>query len=139
MKLPLEIFAIALELDQQTRAVPTVTAFVCSLEEFTGLMKGQIAARNMDDEIKDTFAVFGSETIDPDLLRLMVKVAAAPCLSMQYSLPSPLAPALILRLAVCALERSPVLAFTYRLFGLSVSQSPCPLHCHTGLSYLDLP
>ncbi len=49
----------------------------CSLAEFTGLMKGQIAARSMDDEIRDTFAVFGSDIIDVDLLRLMVKVPAA--------------------------------------------------------------
>jgi hypothetical protein len=45
-----------------------------SLEEFTGLMKGQIAARNIEDEIRDTFAVFGAKSINIDLLRLMVQV-----------------------------------------------------------------
>jgi hypothetical protein len=37
-------------------------------------MKGQIATRNMDDEIRDTFAVFGAERIDMNLLRLMAQV-----------------------------------------------------------------
>ncbi len=53
-------------------------SIVCSLEEFTGLMKGQIAARNMDIEIMDTFAVFASKTINADRLRLMVQVATVP-------------------------------------------------------------
>jgi hypothetical protein len=47
----------------------------CSLEEFTGLMKGQIATRNMEDEIRDTFAVFEADNIDIHLLKLMVQVS----------------------------------------------------------------
>jgi hypothetical protein len=37
-------------------------------------MKGQIATRNMEDEIRDTFAVFGTKSIDIQLLRLMAQV-----------------------------------------------------------------
>jgi hypothetical protein len=37
-------------------------------------MKGQIATRNMEDEIRDTFAVFGTKSIDIELLRLMAQV-----------------------------------------------------------------
>jgi hypothetical protein len=55
-------------------AVLTVANF-CSLQEFTGLMKGQIATRNMADEIRDTFAVFGSKIITMNLLKLMVQVS----------------------------------------------------------------
>ena len=37
-------------------------------------MRGQLGARDMDNEIKDTFAVFGSDLIDIKLLRLMSHV-----------------------------------------------------------------
>jgi hypothetical protein len=47
----------------------------CSLEEFTGLMKGQIAAKNIDDEKRSTFAAFGKETINIDMLKHMVQVS----------------------------------------------------------------
>ncbi len=48
--------------------------YLCSLEEFTGLMKGQIAARNIDEVIKETFAVFGEKSISMNLLQEMVQV-----------------------------------------------------------------
>ncbi len=54
----------------------------CSLEEFTNLMRGQLGARDMDTEIRDTFAVFRSDLIDIKLLRLMAHV----CTSFQQSL-----------------------------------------------------
>jgi hypothetical protein len=47
----------------------------CSLEEFTGLMKGQIAAKDIDDEKRSTFAVFGKENINIDMLKHMVQVS----------------------------------------------------------------
>ena len=47
----------------------------CSLEEFTGLMKGQIAAKDIDDEKRSTFAVFGKENINIDMLKSMVQVS----------------------------------------------------------------
>ncbi len=55
---------------------------LCSLEEFTGLMKGQIAARNMDQVIENTFAVFGVDCIDINLLRKMVQVCPIIVLSV---------------------------------------------------------
>jgi hypothetical protein len=37
-------------------------------------MKGQLGSRDMDDEIKATFAVFQSDVVDIKLLQLMAKV-----------------------------------------------------------------
>ncbi len=47
---------------------------IFSLEEFTCLMQGQLDARDMELEIRDTFAVFGSEKINVSLLQLMSQV-----------------------------------------------------------------
>ena len=47
---------------------------IFSFDEFTSLMQGQLDDRDMDEEIRDTFAVFGTERIDASLLRLMVQV-----------------------------------------------------------------
>ncbi len=49
----------------------------CSLQEFTSLMKGQLGSRDMDDEIKATFAVFQSDVVDIKLLQLMAKVCTS--------------------------------------------------------------
>jgi hypothetical protein len=45
-------------------------------------MKGQIAARNMDQVIENTFAVFGVDCIDINLLRKMVQVCPIIVLSV---------------------------------------------------------
>ncbi len=52
-----------------------VTYFaLCSLEEFTGLMQGQLVGNNMEDDIYDTFSVFKSACINLQQLQLMSQV-----------------------------------------------------------------
>ena len=102
-------------------------------------MKGQIAARNMDEEIRDTFADFGSDIIDIDLLRLMVQVAILPWLLLLL---------LLLLLPGLKLEgfqsKSPVILLGGIIFWIHVGgggfipSSPCSLPFLTQSPVQDL-
>ncbi len=45
-----------------------------SLEEFTCLMQGQLVGSSMEKDIRDSFAVFDSDSINVKHLKLMSKV-----------------------------------------------------------------